>query len=115
MPERLPALLAPRCRAPVPWPGSAPALADVTCSTQPQVKHKPQGWRWPHQSQLHAARIRSWPFLCSLTLKSKLLYVFSHKKSPETFCPAFPNAEISLQKLKPHFEVSWVEELLSLP
>lgn len=84
MPEQLPALLARCCRAPVLRPGFSPAVANVTCSTQLQVKHEPRGWCLPHRSQPHAAHVRSWTYLCSLTLKSKLLYVFSHKKKKKS-------------------------------
>lgn len=43
------------------------------------------------------------------------LCLFTQKKNPKTFCPGCPNAAISLENIRPHFELSWVKELLSLP
>lgn len=37
------------------------------------------------------------------------------KNKAQTLCPGLSNTGISLGKIKPCFEVSWVEELLPLP
>lgn len=56
-------------------------MADVTRSAPPQVKREPRRWRSPRRSQPHAALLTSRTFLCSPTLKSKLLYVFFTRKT----------------------------------
>lgn len=69
----------------------------------------------PKSAARSSRQILDISLLADPKIKVALCLFTQKKKNPKTFCPGSPNTAISLENIRPHFELSCVKELLSLP